>query len=473
MKCELRIIAGARAGQRDVYEKSYIGIGRHPLSDVRFDAEKDLDASTRHAAIVKTGDAFVLRDLGSTNGTFLNGERVETDRPLKDGDVMKFGVHGPEVSFHAVREDEGEEVIMPAVQAPKPAPNPTRAETPLPAAGAASAASAAARRAAADRDAARTPAIPMKPPAPPSKTSVLRAEIGHQQSRVKALLIAGVIVILGAVGVVYVQGRQSAIDIGTRDSTIVHISAELRALRAAQATTDSQKTALEAQLAAARDPAAQQDLRSRIADAERRSTAIQQAQSVDFGAIQRLNTAAVAVIIVRYPDSTIYEGTAFSIDAQGRMLTNKHNVVSPAGVTARDIAIRFSGTADVLPARVVRTSPDADLALVQLESAGPFPAVHGLEPAGAPVGAPIALIGFPGGSNNSAQPRAKLVTGSVTVASDSTLELDAFSGTGASGSPIFDRDGMVVGILYGGRGGASSNEIVGLPIRRAMGLIGN
>ena len=133
MKCELRIIAGARAGQRDVYEKSYIGLGRHPLSDVRFDAEKDLDASTRHAAIVKSGDSYVVRDLGSTNGTFLNGERLEADRPLKDGDVMKFGVHGPEVSFHLVREDEGEEVIMPAVQVPKPAPNPTRAETPLPA----------------------------------------------------------------------------------------------------------------------------------------------------------------------------------------------------------------------------------------------------------------------------------------------------------------------------------------------------
>jgi len=468
MKCELRIIAGARAGHIDVFDKSYIGLGRHPLSDVRFDAEKDLDASTRHAAIVKTGDSYLVRDLGSTNGTFVNGERLEADRVLKDSDVIKLGVHGPEVSFHLVREDEGEEVIMAAVQAPKAATNPTKPETPIPAA---ARAAAEAKRAAAARDTRNTPSAPMPRPAAQSKTSVLRAEVGHQRSRARALGITAIVIGIGALGIVYWQGRQSGIVIAGQDSTIVRMSAELRALRIAQAATDSQKTALEAQLAAEQDPALRQAIRTRITTAERRSTAIQQAQGVDYAAIQRLNTAAVAVITVRYPDSTVFEGTAFSLNAQGQMLTNKHNVVNPAGVTARDIAIRFSGSGEVLPARLVRTSPDADLALVQLESAGPFPAVYGLEPNGAAVGSPIALIGYPGGSNNSDHPRAKLVTGSVTIVSDSLLELDAFSGTGASGSPIFDRDGRVIGILYGGRGGASSNEIVGLPIRRAMGLL--
>jgi S1-C subfamily serine protease len=470
MKCELRIIAGARAGHLDVFDKSYIGLGRHPLSDVRFDAEKDLDASTRHAAIVKTGDSYLVRDLGSTNGTFVNGERLEADRALKDRDVIKLGVHGPEVSFHLVREDEGEEVIMAAVQAPKAATNPTKPETPIPSA-ATAAAAAASKRAAAARDMRNTPSAPMPQPAAPSKTSVLRAEVGHQRSRARALGITAIVIGSGALGIVYWQGRQSGMVIAGQDSTIVRMSAELRALRVAQAATDSQKTALGAQLAAEQDPALRQAIRTRIATAERRSTAIQQARGVDYAAIQRLNTAAVAVITVRYPDSTVFEGTAFSLNAQGQMLTNKHNVLNPAGVTARDIAIRFSGSGEVLPARLVRTSPDADLALIQLESAGPFPAVYGLEPAGAAVGAPIALIGYPGGSNNSDHPRAKLVTGSVTIVSDSLLELDAFSGTGASGSPIFDRDGRVIGILYGGRGGASSNEIVGLPIRRAMGLL--
>jgi len=51
---------------------------------VRFDAEKDIDASTRHAAIILDGGRYILRDLGSTNGTFVSGERVTGDVVLKD-----------------------------------------------------------------------------------------------------------------------------------------------------------------------------------------------------------------------------------------------------------------------------------------------------------------------------------------------------------------------------------------------------
>ena len=109
--------------------------------------------------------------------------------------------------------------------------------------------------------------------------------------------------------------------------------------------------------------------------------------------------------------------------------------------------------------------------MIQVESAGPFPAIAGFATAPLEAGAPIVLIGFPGGCGACERPRAKLVTGSVTAASDSVLEMDAFSGTGASGSPIFDRNGLVVGVLFGGRGGESSTEIVGLPIRRAQALL--
>src|SRR5256886_13648466 len=51
----------------EAFRKGYIGLGRHPLSDVRFDAERDLDVSSRHAAMVRKTDGFVLQDLGSRN----------------------------------------------------------------------------------------------------------------------------------------------------------------------------------------------------------------------------------------------------------------------------------------------------------------------------------------------------------------------------------------------------------------------
>ncbi len=47
--------------------------------------------SRRHAEIVRTGDALVLRDLGSTNGTFVNGVKIAGDQALRRGDSLQLG----------------------------------------------------------------------------------------------------------------------------------------------------------------------------------------------------------------------------------------------------------------------------------------------------------------------------------------------------------------------------------------------
>ncbi len=106
MKAQFKFLSGARAGQVEAFRKGYIGLGRHPLSDVRFDAERDLDVSSRHAAIVRKTEGFVLQDLGSRNGTFVNGKPITGDTPLKDGDVIGFGANGPVLEF-AVIESRG------------------------------------------------------------------------------------------------------------------------------------------------------------------------------------------------------------------------------------------------------------------------------------------------------------------------------------------------------------------------------
>jgi pSer/pThr/pTyr-binding forkhead associated (FHA) protein len=54
------------------------------------------DASRRHAEIVGTPEGYVLRDLRSTNGTFVNGERVE-ERMLRPGDKIEIG--GDSITF--------------------------------------------------------------------------------------------------------------------------------------------------------------------------------------------------------------------------------------------------------------------------------------------------------------------------------------------------------------------------------------
>jgi EAL domain-containing protein (putative c-di-GMP-specific phosphodiesterase class I) len=63
-------------------------VGRHPDSDLCVD---NPSVSRRHAEFVLTEAGLFVRDLGSTNGTFLNGQRVHDLEPLRDGDRLQFG----------------------------------------------------------------------------------------------------------------------------------------------------------------------------------------------------------------------------------------------------------------------------------------------------------------------------------------------------------------------------------------------
>ncbi len=51
----------------------------------------DGNTSRHHAQIHGAGSGFVINDLGSTNGTFLNGERLIADHRLADGDIITLG----------------------------------------------------------------------------------------------------------------------------------------------------------------------------------------------------------------------------------------------------------------------------------------------------------------------------------------------------------------------------------------------
>jgi hypothetical protein len=51
----------------------------------------DTNTSRHHAQIVRSGSGFVIADLGSTNGTSVNGERLTADHRLADGDIITVG----------------------------------------------------------------------------------------------------------------------------------------------------------------------------------------------------------------------------------------------------------------------------------------------------------------------------------------------------------------------------------------------
>ena len=453
MRCEFRILSGGRAGHREVFDKAYIALGRHPQSDLPFDPDKDIDASTRHAAVIRTGERWVVRDVGSRNGTFVNGHRITADHELKPGDRMRFGPNGPEVEFQVIA--DGAEQVVAAVHAPPPvASGPARAT----------------------KDAASH-----GPPAPraPSTTSVLRAQVNQQASRYRTSLIVLAVVVVAAVAVVLWQGRTAKEQVASIGTQLDSMTKELIALRGAQARSDSEAAALRAQLQTEHDPARLATLQQRYVAVQQQRHGITEAQGVDWAGINRANAGATAMIYVQFPDDSVFTGTGFGVTAAGLLITNKHVVTDHAGNTPVKIGVQFANTTDVLRAVIKRTADDADIAIIQISDAGTYPVVQGLRPDSASVGDPIALLGFPGGldapmGGTSDHPivQPTLAPGTIgKILPDSLLQLDAYSTTGASGSPIFDRHGKVIGIEFGGLRESNGRVVLGLPIKRAIQLL--
>ena len=68
--------------------KGVTNVGRGKENQVSLD---DPTISRNHAWIKVQGEDFLVFDIGSANGTFVNGERLEAPRPLNNGDVVRFG----------------------------------------------------------------------------------------------------------------------------------------------------------------------------------------------------------------------------------------------------------------------------------------------------------------------------------------------------------------------------------------------
>ena len=78
---------GPNAGSRFLLDQDVTTAGRHPDSDIFLD---DVTVSRRHVEFHREGGGFSVHDVGSLNGTYVNGERAE-DRMLTTGDEVQIG----------------------------------------------------------------------------------------------------------------------------------------------------------------------------------------------------------------------------------------------------------------------------------------------------------------------------------------------------------------------------------------------
>jgi pSer/pThr/pTyr-binding forkhead associated (FHA) protein len=135
---------GPQPGQTFMLDQDSLTVGRDPQNDISI---SDPQISRQHARITRRGDQMVIEDVGSTNGTYVNGMRLSGPHTLASGDVIGLGdivtltYHG--VSPSATEPLAGRATIplerqprhetVPAPPAYEPAPTPAYAAAPTPA----------------------------------------------------------------------------------------------------------------------------------------------------------------------------------------------------------------------------------------------------------------------------------------------------------------------------------------------------
>ena len=134
---QLVMRAGPNPGKTIPIEKSEIFIGRDIANDVLIN---DAEVSRRHARISIQAGNYVIEDLGSTNGTFVNGQKLAGPRVLKVGDTVMFG-ENVSLTFEMKAYDPNATLISapvpiatppPSQPAPQPIAPPPQTYTPPP-----------------------------------------------------------------------------------------------------------------------------------------------------------------------------------------------------------------------------------------------------------------------------------------------------------------------------------------------------
>jgi S1-C subfamily serine protease len=462
MPIELRITAGARAGARETFTKSVIAIGRHPMNDLRLDAEKDLDVSGRHAEIRIVGNAATLRDVGSSNGTKVNGQPLVGERALFDGDVITLGgAAGASLEFHVV--GEGAPATPPPTQAASTAPPPAAAS------------------------AAPGVAAPSASAKPRRDTTARIAEAVEVQTHKlrRILYVFGAAVVIVGLGLVWMSRQSASADRATIDTLLKELQeqnaaiAQLRGSQGARGLTDEvgrirhERDSLLAMLKAG---GTESSIAQRIAELNRQQTAAGAVSKVDYERIAEQNTKAVAFIVVQHGD-VVEGGSGFGLTRDGLIVTNRHVVQDANESAPTRIAVQFHGTGKWLPAHLLKVSTTDDLAFLKIDGPGAFPTVVGISRSGGVrPGAPIAIIGYPlgnetagmGGSIDTLRASATVTVGVVSKSLQGILQVDAYVAHGSSGSPVFDQRGLVVGVVYGGPTEAAGRIVYSVPSDRLI-----
>lgn len=422
----IRVASGSREGDLVHLRRSSVRVGRDRRADLSFDPDLDRQVSGWHAEFRARDESWWVRDLGSRNGTFVDGEPVRGWRRLTPGTEIRLGTGGP-----LLRVEGGEAAAGMVWRNPE-----SLRRIALALGGALAVVLVGAVLVIATRDATWEEEQARLETTLDSVLAESRATVGSMSARVDGL-----------------------------ESALAESGARIRALRSELGDAGS---ASEAEV---------ESLRRRLQEATAALGRQQIAASLDFDRIEELNGRALARVFVEFEDGTVVTGTAFAVRPDGVLATTRHMLAGETGDGRPGrIAVQFARSAQVYPATTVALSDAADLGLIRVERlAGEVPVVRGLNSRTdtlAP-GIPVAVMGFPLGGvgeegveegQTAGRPTPLITAGVAQEITADRLVVQGYGERGGSGSPIFDATGHVVAVLFGGRTDGATRTLFGEPV---------
>ena len=463
-------------------------LGRDPKNVLVFSPESHPGVSGFHCKLTIVNNELVVEDLGSKNGTLVDGEAVER-AVLSPGSMLTLGAKGPR--FVVVGIDAEYETVVMKPDRPK--------------------------RHSVGSDTVELVRAQLGIPVEVGVQEMV-AQQGRRTHRLVATigisLILALVVSIWAISQLSTEAMAELTESLRRDLETQRAAwlAESEALRNLsedrRAELEQEREGLEASLSELRTSGStandalreiQEKLDSTTRMLESYDPVLLEREKLDD--VQRVEHAVVMIEVrkiykdaetgdvLRWPPTEGGEtvvrkssGSGFCISENGSILTNAHVVLKKRDVEDErevgsrkylpeiEINVVFSNTQERHPAELVdwRSEGDEDLALLRIEPFDGMPSLPGLDTDGEatlpPLGTDVFLIGFPLGNMAIQQGKtvfASTFRGIVSRYVRDRLQVDAAVHPGASGGPLIDSDGKVLGVVVAmqrtdDRGGTSS-----------------